>query len=44
MRKSKKNFTLAAIEEDFLRRVSPSGIVATYIYNKREKNIIHNMK
>lgn len=46
MRKSKKNLSNEKIEESFLQNISQSGIVAFYMYNKKERNIIStiNMK
>ena len=43
MRKNKTNLNNAQIEKAFLKKVSPSGIVAVYIYNKTEKNIVNVM-
>ena len=43
MRKNKKNLCNDQIENKFLKQVSPSGIVAVYIYNKTEKNIVNVM-
>lgn len=43
LRKNKKNLSNKAIEDAFLKRVSPSGIVAVYIYNKTERNIVNVM-
>ena len=40
MKKSGLSMGAAEIEREFLKKVSRSGIVAYYIYNKREKNII----
>eukprot|EP00347_Sterkiella_histriomuscorum_P016999 403351049 len=43
LRKNKKNLSNKQIEEAFLKKVSPSGIVAVYIYNKTERNIVNVM-
>ena len=43
MRKNKKNLNNKEIEEVFLKKVSLSGIVAVYIYNKTERNIVNVM-
>lgn len=40
MKRRGKNMSVKEIEQSFLKKVSKSGIVAYYIYNKKEKNII----
>jgi hypothetical protein len=44
MRKTKKNLTNKEIEKVFLKRPSPSGIVAVYMYRKKERNIVNVMR
>ena len=44
MRKSKKNLKLKEIERVFLKNPSPSGIVAVYMYRKKEPNIVCIMR
>ena len=44
MRKSKKNLTNKEIERVFLKNASPSGIVAVYMYRKKERNIVNVMR
>ena len=44
MRKSKKNLTNKEIERVFLKHPSPSGIVAVYMYRKKERNIVNVMR
>ena len=44
MRKTKKNLTNKEIERVFLKRPSPSGIVAVYMYRKKERNIVNVMR
>ncbi|CDW88079.1 UNKNOWN [Stylonychia lemnae] len=43
LRKNKKNLNNKSIEEAFLKNISGSGIVAVYIYNKTERNIVNVM-
>jgi len=43
LRKNKVKLTNAEIEKVFLRRQPASGIVAVYIYNKKERNIVNVM-
>ena len=40
MKRHGDNLGVKDIERAFLKKVSKSGIVAYYMYNKREKNII----
>jgi hypothetical protein len=44
MRKAQKNLNNKEIEKVFLRKLSPSGIVAVFMYRKCEKNIVNVMK
>lgn len=44
MRKSKKNLTNKEIERVFLKNASPSGIIAVYMYRKKERNIVNLMR
>lgn len=44
MRKARKNLTNKEIERVFLKNHSPSGIIAVYMYRRREKNIVNVMK
>lgn len=44
MRKSRKNLTNKEIERVFLKNASPSGIVAVYMYRKKERNIVNVMR
>ena len=44
MRKARKNLNNKEIERVFLRKPSPSGIVAVFMYRKCEKNIVNVMK
>ena len=43
LRKNKKNLNNKEIEAKFLKKVSSCGIVAVYIYNKTERNIVNVM-
>ena len=40
MKRHGQSLSVKEIEETFLKKISKSGIVAYYIYNKKEKNII----
>eukprot|EP00347_Sterkiella_histriomuscorum_P005026 403358185 len=40
MKRRGQNLSVKEIENEFLKKMSKSGIVAYYIYNKKEKNII----
>lgn len=40
MKRRGENMSTSEIEKVFLKKVSKSGIVAYYIHNKKEKNII----
>ena len=40
MKRRGQNISVKEIEQAFLKKVSKSGIVAYYLYNKKEKNII----
>ncbi len=44
MRKTKKNLTNKEIERVFLKNASPSGIIAVYMYRKKERNIVNVMR
>lgn len=43
LRKNKNSLNNAAIRKKFLKGSSESGIVAVYIYNKTERNIVNVM-
>ena len=43
LRKNKIKLSNENIEKSFLKHQSESGIVALYIYNKTEKNIVNVM-
>ena len=44
MRKSKKNLNTKEIEKVFLNDPSPCGVIAVYMYKKKERNIVNVMK
>jgi hypothetical protein len=44
MRKSKNNLNNKEIERVFLKKESTSGVVAVYMYRKKERNIVNIMK